>query len=290
MTDTAGPTHHPEYYFEDGSIIFLVEDVSFNIHQSKLVQHSEFFKDMFLSKETGGGGEGQSDEHPIKIPDTLAVDFANLLWWLYTPQIISPDHQITLAVAYSILVLSHKYQFPLAFDFAAAALNGPRLNLPAVQRFDLARCRIVPQWLLPSIYGLLQTPFASLTSADARVLGPETLRVVGTAQGKIEGICKGLTSFKPELPHPHNLCFNKAACMHGLHICWARLGVIIHRPEHPVTLSEALQRIEAGGMPGLDCMSLACFRSLVDTIRPAFEGEAEMYNFYATAITKLKVF
>ncbi|KDQ14974.1 hypothetical protein BOTBODRAFT_44241 [Botryobasidium botryosum FD-172 SS1] len=415
MTDTAGPTHHPQYYFEDGSIIFLVEDVLFNIHRSKLVQHSEFFKDMFLSKETGGGGEGQSDEHPIKIPDTSAVDFANLLWWMYTPQIIGPDCQITSKMAYSILVLSHKYQFPLAFDFAAAALNGPKLNLPAVQRLDLARRQIVPQWLLPSIYGILQTPFASFTSADARVLGSETLRLLGTAQEKIEearkaltffrpelphppNLCsdkaaiigpdcqitskmaysilvlshkyqfplafdfaaaalngpklnlpavqrldlarrqivpqwllpsiygilqtpfasftsadarvlgsetlrllgtaqekieearKALTFFRPELPHPPNLCSDKAACTYGLHICWARLGVILHRPGHPVMLSEALKQIEAGDMLGLDRMSLACFQNLVDTIRPHFKGEAGLYDFYADAIAELKVF
>ncbi|KAG8686376.1 hypothetical protein FRC11_009029, partial [Ceratobasidium sp. 423] len=43
------PTHSrdPQYYFEDGNIVLLVEDVLFKVHASLVKAESQVFQDMF---------------------------------------------------------------------------------------------------------------------------------------------------------------------------------------------------------------------------------------------------
>ena len=36
-----------DFWFADGNIVLLAEDVGFKVHQGQLVRHSEIFNDMF---------------------------------------------------------------------------------------------------------------------------------------------------------------------------------------------------------------------------------------------------
>ena len=36
-----------DFWFPDGNVILLVEDIAFKVHQGQLVRHSDVFRDMF---------------------------------------------------------------------------------------------------------------------------------------------------------------------------------------------------------------------------------------------------
>ncbi|CAE6501460.1 unnamed protein product [Rhizoctonia solani] len=77
----------PDYYFEDGNTILLIQDVLFKVHRSLLKAQSQVFEDMFTlpSGDTANDVEGTSDEHPIAIPQVKSPRFRNLLKIIYSP-------------------------------------------------------------------------------------------------------------------------------------------------------------------------------------------------------------
>ncbi|KAH9915884.1 uncharacterized protein B0H18DRAFT_1039567 [Fomitopsis serialis] len=77
------PTRHDQFYFDDGNIIFLVEDKVFKVHRYFLVRESPVFRDMFSMESD----EGQSDDKPVLLEGTNSLGFASLLACFY-PRII----------------------------------------------------------------------------------------------------------------------------------------------------------------------------------------------------------
>ncbi|CAE6391715.1 unnamed protein product [Rhizoctonia solani] len=77
----------PDYYFEDGSVVLLVQDVLFKIHVSLLKAQSQVFQDMFTMPVGNAANsiEGTSDQHPIVIPQVKPSQFRNLLRMIYSP-------------------------------------------------------------------------------------------------------------------------------------------------------------------------------------------------------------
>ncbi|RPD57425.1 hypothetical protein L226DRAFT_554217 [Lentinus tigrinus ALCF2SS1-7] len=88
-SDTQGevppfPVPHPDYYFEDGNLIILVENTLFRVFRSTFTRHSAVFRDLFnLPRPVGGSAEGLDDDNPLHFSGISAVDFERLLWILY---------------------------------------------------------------------------------------------------------------------------------------------------------------------------------------------------------------
>ncbi|KAG8773894.1 hypothetical protein FRC12_002263 [Ceratobasidium sp. 428] len=80
-------TRDPQYYYEDGSVVLLVDDTLFKVQASLLKAQSETFRDMFtsLSGDVDAKVEGLSDECPIKISNVTVPEFRNLLMIFYAP-------------------------------------------------------------------------------------------------------------------------------------------------------------------------------------------------------------
>lgn len=76
-------TRHPDFWFDDGSIVLSVEKTLFRVHRTMLCTHSEVFFDMFgLSQPLG---EPMIEECPVvRLPDR-ACDMEHLLRALYNP-------------------------------------------------------------------------------------------------------------------------------------------------------------------------------------------------------------
>ncbi|EPS96611.1 hypothetical protein FOMPIDRAFT_1099659, partial [Fomitopsis schrenkii] len=82
---------HERFYFDDGNVIFLVEDTLFNVHRYFLKRESPVFRDMFALTPDADAPEGSSDEHPIVLEGTKSLDFACLLACLYPLSVIQHD-------------------------------------------------------------------------------------------------------------------------------------------------------------------------------------------------------
>ncbi|KAH8797608.1 hypothetical protein DL96DRAFT_1419685, partial [Flagelloscypha sp. PMI_526] len=100
-----------------------VENTVFRVPIKKLVDESNFFKQMFSDGtpaiDTRNGEEGASVDHPIAIPDESADDFALLLSWVYTKS--DAIAEFKNAEWRACLRLSHKFGVP---TLGRAAQNG----------------------------------------------------------------------------------------------------------------------------------------------------------------------
>ncbi|KAG9118560.1 hypothetical protein FRC07_006871 [Ceratobasidium sp. 392] len=85
LTPPPATPRDAEYYYEDGSVILLVDNVLFKVHASLLKAQSQVFRDM-LALPLDGSHEtpaGTTDERPLDIPEVTATAFRNLLKIVY---------------------------------------------------------------------------------------------------------------------------------------------------------------------------------------------------------------
>jgi hypothetical protein len=75
---------HPNFYFDDGNILLLVEPVLYRLHRSILSRHSNVFLDMLGQGE--GSEEGKNDENPVRLSSVTNEEFERLLWLAYYPR------------------------------------------------------------------------------------------------------------------------------------------------------------------------------------------------------------
>ncbi|KAG8791799.1 hypothetical protein FRC12_008092 [Ceratobasidium sp. 428] len=89
-------TRDSKYYYEDGSVILLVEDTLFKVQGSLLKAQSEVFRDMLSSPSSDSDAEleGLTDDRPIKVPEVAAREFRRLLMVFYS----LPSHKLFLGM------------------------------------------------------------------------------------------------------------------------------------------------------------------------------------------------
>ncbi|KIY47469.1 hypothetical protein FISHEDRAFT_45129 [Fistulina hepatica ATCC 64428] len=110
---------HNEFWFEDGSIVLLVEDVLFRVHRTTLARHSQVFATTFCLPQPAD--EPSFDGCPlINLPSDSNLHWQYLLTVLYDPfyfgtlldKVASKDTHFPLAdVLAGLLRLSDKYAF-----------------------------------------------------------------------------------------------------------------------------------------------------------------------------------
>ncbi|GAB1524525.1 hypothetical protein RhiTH_007679 [Rhizoctonia solani] len=87
------PVHDPEYYYEDGSIVFRVGDVLFKVHTSLLKKETSDFEKTFdvpPKLPDAVKARGTCDENPIIIPEVKASQFRMLIQVIYSPHYVDP--------------------------------------------------------------------------------------------------------------------------------------------------------------------------------------------------------
>ncbi|KAG6917073.1 hypothetical protein DXG01_004045 [Tephrocybe rancida] len=102
----------PEYYFEDGSCIFLVENTLFNVHRTRLSNDSTTsFGSMFSLPQGDLDVEGKSDDNPIVLTGDTPAEFRNFLWSFYAlpPEISKASENLRLMI--DVARVSNKYGF-----------------------------------------------------------------------------------------------------------------------------------------------------------------------------------
>ncbi|KAG8713996.1 hypothetical protein FRC09_018112 [Ceratobasidium sp. 395] len=78
-------TRDSEYYYEDGSVILLIENVLFKVHASIIKARSEVFRILLasLSDPSNEQPTGATNEHPIIISGVSAREFRSLMKFFY---------------------------------------------------------------------------------------------------------------------------------------------------------------------------------------------------------------
>lgn len=86
------PTHHPSYWFDDGSLVLHIQSTAYKLHRSFVTRHSPALQALTRSSEDG------YSVSVLRIPDELGVlsaDFERLLEHLYHDMYV---HLITLSL------------------------------------------------------------------------------------------------------------------------------------------------------------------------------------------------
>ncbi|KAG8794847.1 hypothetical protein FRC12_020926 [Ceratobasidium sp. 428] len=89
-------TYDSQYYYEDGSVILLVDNTLFKVQGSLLKAQSEVFRDMLTSPSSSSEAnlEGLTDDRPIKVPGVNVWEFRHLLMVFYS----LPSHKLFLGM------------------------------------------------------------------------------------------------------------------------------------------------------------------------------------------------
>ncbi|KIJ27536.1 hypothetical protein M422DRAFT_784864 [Sphaerobolus stellatus SS14] len=74
----------PDYYFEDGSAVILVQNVLFKVHRTILSRDSSAFETLFRLPSGKQAVEGTRDSDPVILQGDTPEQFRSLLWSLYS--------------------------------------------------------------------------------------------------------------------------------------------------------------------------------------------------------------
>ncbi|CAE6387105.1 unnamed protein product [Rhizoctonia solani] len=150
-TKTVTTSQDSDYYFEDGSVTFRVEETLFKVHASLLKLRPSDFEGRFdVSTECVGSTRGTCDDTPLVIPDIKSSQFRNLMKVIYCP----PSNKFFLslpAIASADIEERDAWrQFVFYLDVAALA-----------HRFSM---RDIEKWAKPRLRSLVRT--AALKISD----------------------------------------------------------------------------------------------------------------------------
>ncbi|KZP02430.1 hypothetical protein FIBSPDRAFT_1055879 [Athelia psychrophila] len=73
----AKANRHSHYYFKDGNVVFLIEEVLYNIHRYFFERDSAHFRSILASVQ------GADEQNPIVLSDVSCSDFDEFLAILY---------------------------------------------------------------------------------------------------------------------------------------------------------------------------------------------------------------
>ncbi|KZP06388.1 hypothetical protein FIBSPDRAFT_689712, partial [Athelia psychrophila] len=95
---------HSQYYFNDGNVVFLIEEVLYNVHRYFFERDSAHFRPILESVQ------GVDEKNPIVLPDVSCSDFEEFLAILYpTIQLLAIDKLTASAIPVDKIVLGRRY-------------------------------------------------------------------------------------------------------------------------------------------------------------------------------------
>ncbi|KZV88435.1 hypothetical protein EXIGLDRAFT_839224 [Exidia glandulosa HHB12029] len=154
-----GTTKSTKYWYEDGSVVFLVQKTLYKVHKSLLASAGERFADMFAVPPPGNGLGTEEDPMILTDLGVTSQGFEALLSVIY---ISLPLPTFTTADLVHILRLSSLLRCHTLRHFALDTLSTVHhaRNMSALEMLRLAKECNVAQWVLPPLleFSRLRTP------------------------------------------------------------------------------------------------------------------------------------
>ncbi|KAH9932309.1 uncharacterized protein B0H18DRAFT_987525 [Fomitopsis serialis] len=170
QAENLGFTRDEDFWYDDGSIILIAQDVGFRVYRGLLVKLSEIFRDLFTVPQPPHG-QLVCGCPVVHLPDTAASLREFLEALLHGKRYVPEDDGELDHLSYRIR-LSHKYGieyllkesiqqlqalFPTRFDdWADLNPSGPYSALRAITAVNLARLTDTPSILPSAIYACCQ--------------------------------------------------------------------------------------------------------------------------------------
>lgn len=200
------PNRHEEYYFDDGSIVLLVEDTLFRVHRYYFTRESQIFADMF-SLPTGspsGLAEGQSDSSPIDIPGVTKKEMESFLGFVYFG--MHDENTFSLESWIALLSFSTRFICDKIRARSVREIESFQSQLDPVERVVLAVRHNVPRWLNGAYQELCQRT-NTLSEEEGEKLGLSTVIKLMKARETLlsESDIRGPRFAGSGLPRPHGM-------------------------------------------------------------------------------------
>ncbi|KAH9998844.1 hypothetical protein BJV74DRAFT_767551 [Russula compacta] len=171
---------HNRFFFDDGNVTFLVEDILYRVHQYFFCRDSNEFKDR-ISQLSTQQEHGSSSLPVISLHGVKPVDFDAFLSILYPLNFKTLEEHSSEEWS-SILDLSTRWDFTSIRDLAIRYLK--LMPLTSNQRLILGRKYAVEQWILPALQELCERPLP-LTLDEARLMDFEDVVLIGSVRETI---------------------------------------------------------------------------------------------------------
>ncbi|KZP17548.1 hypothetical protein FIBSPDRAFT_830317, partial [Athelia psychrophila] len=164
-------TRHSQYYFKDGNVVFLIEEVLYNVHHYFFERDSTQFRSILETVQ------GVDEKNPIVLPDVNCSDFDEFLAILYPTDFRHPTNKTT-AQWTSVLHLAAKWGFESIQLLAIDKLTATAIP---VDKIVLGRRYGISDWL-PGAYEAVCTRADSLTVEEGMKLGVEDIIRISAAR------------------------------------------------------------------------------------------------------------
>ncbi|KZP04075.1 hypothetical protein FIBSPDRAFT_767980, partial [Athelia psychrophila] len=160
---------HPQYYFEDGNVVFLIEGALYNVHRYFFARDSTHFRAILQDTDAS---------HPCVMSDVSCADFDEFLAILYPTNFRRPTEKTT-AQWTSILHLAAKWGFE---NIKLLAIDNLTANATPIDKIVLGRRYGITEWL-PGAYEAVCIRVDPLTLEEGMKLGVEdTVRISAARQ------------------------------------------------------------------------------------------------------------
>ncbi|KAG6918347.1 hypothetical protein DXG01_014996 [Tephrocybe rancida] len=172
---------HPVYYFEDGVVIFLVENTLFKVHRYYLTRESEVFRGMFELPPGSDEPEGTDDDHPIRLPEVTTSEFESLMHFFYQGMrrelsgVLGPCSQPHLSQDEAKKLPVHIKEWTDLLSIA------DRYMLLGVRNEAIERINSNPGWKIPAYESLCRRQ-KPISFDEAKVMGLENFVSLANAR------------------------------------------------------------------------------------------------------------
>ncbi|KZP15345.1 hypothetical protein FIBSPDRAFT_750386, partial [Athelia psychrophila] len=164
---------HSQYYFEDGNIVFQVEDTLYNVHRYFFARDSAHFRAIFQGTVRGTDAIKQ-----CVLSGVNCTDFDVFLAILYPTDFRRPTKKTT-AQWISVLHLAAEWDFT---NIKLLAIDNLTENATPIDKIVLGRRYGITDWL-PGAYEAVCTRADPLNLEEGRRLGVEdTVRISAARQ------------------------------------------------------------------------------------------------------------
>ncbi|OCH85755.1 hypothetical protein OBBRIDRAFT_784424 [Obba rivulosa] len=258
-SSSAQPTRSTEYYFDDGTHIFRVQNTLYKLHAGILAKRLDMFNSMFSLPITSQNmPEGRSDDRPLYPPQTSAKEFEYLLRYIYS-EWEAPPHALDYLIA--VLKLSSQWDLPSGRRWALHHLQDIQNQIPAALQLKLARMYNIEDWIRPALARLVRTPLKNLTFEDRGFLGPEAVFFIARVREGLENLRKTIAVVAPEIENkrsPDCSTSQHQVCMRVWSDAWFRkiTRKLIH--PHPLVAMHMFEGIDQVKKLDLSGMTPGC--------------------------------
>ncbi|KAK7029285.1 hypothetical protein R3P38DRAFT_2775847 [Favolaschia claudopus] len=186
---------HSTFWYSDGSIVIRIESVPqvddktiYNVHITMLQKLSEIFNSLITipdGKEKNDPTREGTEAYPLFLPGTTVSEFDDLLQWIYRAewQALGNDDIERERICTHLMKLAHKWEIPVATDYAVKVLDG--IPLPPSRRIQLGGRFSINKWINSGVADIFTSRVTQLQEVDVQAMGWPVYMILAAAPGSL---------------------------------------------------------------------------------------------------------